>query len=704
MPPRTGLRSRSLRVLHAEPYVCPSCASQRTTRTRTNDTGRNTARSFATRHINPLQAHDTRPRQAKHTGSGVPHRFASNDNGLASRTAVNAPSTVPIAFRELHQQLLLLQDKASSYVDLARLQLALRSLESKDPIIRIAFLGLGAKGTRAARKLARALLADELGDEAEWERGLLHEDEGKGILLKYGEADDGAGVLGGSPVVKEMRIPSPRLKRWNAEILVSGLNASGYVSSDAAEGAKELEESILVPPVTIPGAGSRVGFVRYPVHQALILAEGVSGAVEFGKLPTSLVDGRLINAALSLPLRGLGEMQEAGATDIELAEQALALFRSSNANGAIYSQQWQASRVQSVSNWISHPSDTTEPRMKPALADMLESILSRAHRVVSSAEVSAETASAALAVPKPKRLSIQAAISSWSEEAHRDLQMNLASALLSPTWRRTTWWRLFWRIDEVSISASDVLRRGWLVEAEQNLAFLSGRIVEAGLATVEELKRESASDPAAETGLLDKAMKNEIGEYKAVQSGELPSGKVETVAELMQLPPMLARVEEQSGLNAMFDPPWPQTIHLSRQQMLHRLVPSMHRKAQALMLASLSTIGGSGALAGWLWVASGGVALYEAGAIAALGLVWALRRLQKKWTNDREAFTESAREDARRVLADLESRLKRTVNDSGRVIVRTEDKAEWAAARAAIEACHNELVKVAGENDVGSHD
>ena len=111
-------------------------------------------------------------------------------------------------------------------------------------------------------------------------------------MLRYGEPEHDAGVQpAASPrLVREICIPSARLKRWNMEILVTGLNASGYAST--RESTAELEESVLVPPMTIPNSyGGRVGFVRYPVHKALIVADGIGGAIEFGRLPIDLVDG-----------------------------------------------------------------------------------------------------------------------------------------------------------------------------------------------------------------------------------------------------------------------------------------------------------------------------------------------------------------------------------------------------------------------------
>lgn len=627
-------------------------------------------------------------------------RTASNGS-LASKTAINAPTSVPPHLRALHQRLLLVSDKASSYTDLSRLQLALRSLETADPVLRIAFLGLGPSGAKAARRLARVLLADALSDEESWERELENE-QGTSVLLRYGEAVEDRGVQSSNRgMVREMSIPSPFLRKWNIEILLTGFNATGAV---AEQSTRELEESILVPPLTIPGAG-RVGFVRYPVHTALLVGQGVNGAVELGRLPEDLVDRSMINVALNLPGKSEAARraeEDSEAVDIELAAHALQLFRTDKANGAVFSSEWQASQVGSVSTWIGKFSATrdTADGLKPAVRALMQSVFSRTMLAIDAAETAAETSSTALTVPEPKRTTLASAITTWSQDAHHDLQTNLSTAFLGPAWKRTVWWRLFYRIDEVSISASDVLRRGWLVEAEQNLAFLSGRILESGLANEAELRGISVAspeegEPAAVRTLIDGQQKHDLNELTDSLKGKTEQSRIGTVAELVQLPPLLSRIREQSGLNAFFDPPWPQTIQLARQQMLHQVVPEMHAKAQRLMLASLSTIGASGALGAWLWVATGG--LYEGGAVAALGLVWALRRLQKHWGVERETFAETAREDARSVLADVEGRLRKLVSEGGRVVVREEDRKDWEQARELVKGAKELLEKVEGK-------
>lgn len=548
------------------------------------------------------------------------------------------------------------------------------------------------------------LLADALSDGVEqWERELLDGVEGS-VLVKYGEMVQDVGIVGGGRDgrVRELRVPSPLLKRLGVEILVTGLNASEERGSD------ELEAAILVPALTIPGAGGRVGFVRYPVHKAVVVTEGVSGAVELGRLPKGLLDGHMIQSALSLPLRkeeGIPKNERDGdVVDVGLAEHALGLFRENRANGAVFSQEWQASKVGSITNWLANSTKVEKgDGLKPAVRDLLDSLLVKTQSAVESADSSSWARCSTLSVPESKRIILQEALATWCKDAHQDLQTNLSTAFLGQAWKRTTWWRLFWRIDEVSISAAEVLRRGWLVEAEQSLAFLSGRLLESGVATEAQLRgishlsdnRKPKAEAAAEVKtLLDERTEQEMADYNAAQKGIFKNGRPETVAELMQLPPLLSKIREETGLNALFNPPWPQTINLAREQILHEAVPALHVKAQRFMLAALSTMGGSSALAAWLWVASGGVALYESGAIAALGLVWALRRLQKVYGKEREVFAGAVRENGRRVLADVESRLQKVVNEGGRVAVREEDIRERESARKVVQVTREALGQI----------
>ena len=607
---------------------------------------------------------------------------------LASSSAINAPSTVPLEFRDLHQRLNALQDAASGFVDLSRLQLALRSLESADPVIRIAFLGLGEKGATAAKKLARVLVADALGDEAEWEEKILGDaGDARSLLLRYGEPEDA--LPADSPMVRTLLVPSPLLKRHGLEILVTGLNGAGLSGYEGAN-KRELESSVLVPSLSMPMTnGGRIGFVRYPVHKALIVGDGVEGAVECGQLLKAGLDRELIASAMNLSMT-VPAASESTAQDeklgkiinIDLAGHALGLFRESRANGAQFSEEWEASRVSAISQWLAEANAKTSTGLKQAVQAQIDSALESTAQAVDQIQLERTTEVKKTTIADTKRHALQEAITTWSAEAHKDLQTNMTAAFESKSWHRTAWFRLLWRIDDVTFSAADILQRSWLNETEQNLAFLSGRIVESGIATADELKLTGV-----EQRLLEQGTKQEMETYEAVKDHK------ESVAELMQMPAMLSKLQEQSGVNALFDPPWPQMLTLSRATMLHTLVPNLHRRAQTLLISTLTTISGTTALGAWLMVATGGSAAAEAGAVAALGLVWSLRRMQTKWGAKRDDFEMAVRENGRRVLAEVEGQLRSVVSRGGRVAVRPEDVQTWQRARDGVEGAREALAR-----------
>ena len=576
---------------------------------------------------------------------------------------------MPPKYRDLYQSLLALQDGASSYVDRSRLQLAIRSLESDRPIVRVALLDLGKGGPFAARKLARLLLSDALGQEEPWERELLDGmNDGRSVLLKYGDPSDG---VQSNPLVKTMMVPSRYLDKHNLEILITPLNANG---ADSYQDLQSLEDAVVVPSLTTPNTtNGRVGFVRYPVHKSIVVAEGVTGALAYGKFPSSLADSKLVSAAVDLPFiqppnNGAKREPTDPGINIELATHALELFRTNMANGAQFNDEWQGSRLPALSEWIAGPKTSSASGMNQAVEQLIASVLTSVTTAVKRADIVGTAVVTAATVPDVKRTELMAAVAEWSASSHQDLQMNLDSAFATSTsWRRTVWWRLFWRIDDVSISASDVLRLSWLTEAEQRLAFLSGRISETGLATAAQLKE------------LPKSY--EPYDIDSATSGILP-----------QMPSMLSTTQQWS----LTDAPWPQTIALSRLFMLQTLVPALHRKAQTLLVSTLSTIAGSTTLAAWFYVATSGVALYESGAILSLGLVWSLRRLQKKWEAERSGFATAVREDARRVLGEVEQLLRGLIRTGGRATVDPMDARGWREAREAAERCREALGKATG--------
>jgi hypothetical protein len=89
---------------------------------------------------------------------------------------------------ELYNKLLEFKSSAGRFVDLSRLQLALRGVEGGEKAtIRIAVLGLNSQ--RDVRRLVRVILADALAEQGAWETDLVDGNEdGKGVLIRYASA------------------------------------------------------------------------------------------------------------------------------------------------------------------------------------------------------------------------------------------------------------------------------------------------------------------------------------------------------------------------------------------------------------------------------------------------------------------------------------------------------------------------------------
>lgn len=68
------------------------------------------------------------------------------------------------------------------------------------------------------------------------------------------------------------------------------------------------------------------------------------------------------------------------------------------------------------------------------------------------------------------------------------------------------------------------------------------------------------------------------------------------------------------------------------------------------------------ALGGLMYLSSFG--LYESGAVAAFGIVWSLRRLQKKWETAREYWQSEIREEGRKAVRAVTISVGQTLDDA----------------------------------------
>ena len=307
------------------------------------------------------------------------------------------------------------------------------------------------------RELVRLLLADPLKEEEEWERALtVDQDPGKPVLLRIGEdSNDPANPGISNRLIKEFSISSPTLNAHRLEILV--MEADNLF--DTVELQEDMADTILVPSVEIPVSSTgKYTPVMTPVHKALLVGDGILGAASLVKLPVQ-AESEIIMSAADLP----GLVQEDRdqvpfqVIDVSLARSALASFRESLDNAMNYEHDWFKSGVPELLQWVkAGTQDTPEGSMKNPVQALILSVLADASRRIQYEE------SRQLSVLLSSKLSssaidsLSADLNLWAQRAHTELRDQLDVAFEGRRWRKLGWWKLFWRVDDVSMIASDI--------------------------------------------------------------------------------------------------------------------------------------------------------------------------------------------------------------------------------------------------------
>ncbi|KOC09371.1 hypothetical protein AFLA70_12g006121 [Aspergillus flavus AF70] len=596
----------------AAAYYCPSCATRR----RTLSTRRNgivSPRLEAKR----LSLFFSRP--------------------ITTSSVIHARH-VPPRLRELYEALNKIQGVATEQVNISRLQLALRGLESETPIIRVAVLGLN--DATAARKLVRLLLADPLNTRESWEDALdaYDSDPTQGLLIRYGEVSESIP----NNLLPTISVPSPILKKGNLEILVSTLGAETELSD-----AHFTADTFLVPTVTIPTSHSgRHNAVRYPVHRTVVCGRGVDGLVAYNALisradlkkETSSVYG-----AVDLPVTAPQKSNDRIAfVDIDRADEALEKFRESVQNASLYERGWNGSGVQAVQDWLS--SLPTEGALDPSLKSLITSLIDAAEAGVAADENRLSQDQKAATISDDVRENLDRSVTEWAERGHIELRSSLEEGFATKKWKGLAWWKLFWHVDDVGMITSEILEKNYLPRAEKEVIWTAGRFHQAGLG----MQLKDAPQPAQQ--LLNGSTNGES------ESDEL----------------------------------WPTQITTSRNRLLETTVPSLQAMAQRLVLFSMSTTTLTSALSALTYVSIPTASVYETGTIVAVGLIYALRRQQKKWESARTFFEDEVREEGRTALIKTEEHLHAVVQEGG---PRNEDVAE-SEARKAIDRARKALDQV----------
>ena len=367
------------------------------------------------------------------------------------------------------------------------------------------------------------------------------------------------------------------------------------------------------------------------------------------------------------------------------AEEAITTFRASLENSLDYEHKWLSSNLASVLTFIQSGTSTTPTSaLKPAVYNLISTILSNAEFSISLATTQAQSAATASTVPQSARDDLTKALTSWAESSHTSLQTSLAVAFTSKNWRKLAWWKLLWRVDDVSMIASDILQRSWLVKAEKDILWIGGRIRQAGL----------LDDPAA----VDPIKLKSLPVYKLGDTPPHPWSKEDLQARNKEAKAEFGAPRAAADLD--FSKPYPAHIAQAR-TILHASIAPLQARAQTLLLQSASTTVLTSALAALLYVSVSTTSVYEAGAIAALGFVWSLRRLQREWERARKRWEDLMREDGATVLRGVEGGWRGVVGRGGVGVVDEGAREGWREAREGVERVRRVLEMVRGRDGGG---
>ncbi|KAI7781540.1 hypothetical protein LA080_014573 [Diaporthe eres] len=582
---------------------------------------------------------------AARPNSSAPRRTRRKSLATRRNQSTSASSQPSNPRKELQDALQELQKHATNYVNLSRVQLALNALRqgAGEETVRVAILGLtnGSESGQTAKDVLRLLLADPLSPEQDWERELMSHDARQPLIVRVGAdheggaKDGGEGTMtyAGGSLLREMNVSSPGLNGRKLEILLTETNPL----ADSTGGAfQNFEETALVPTVDIPTSHTgRYTPVTTPVHRALLVTDGILGAASMANLPLLSTKGA-VTAAVNTP----GFQPEDPSAlpfatiDITAASQGLDALRQSVDRGFEYERLWFKSNIPSITTWLKSGVTTTgEGVTKDAVRESIASILLNTHAKIQQEEArrlsSALSAQTSAAVP-----TLNAALAEWAEKSHAELQDQLDKAFTGRRWRKLNWWKLFWRVDDVGVLSSEMLSQRFLPGAERNVIFLAGKIEGSGVFGTDARNKAPYSPPT-------------------IASTAKPS---EAAAE----PPQEMTPIKKSLPGTR----WPAHITFTRNYLQSETVPALQALAQSLVFQSAGFSTLTTSLGALMYLSTFGAS--ESGAVAALGIVWSLRRLQKKWESAREYWQSEVREEGRKAVRAVEISVAETLDKAVR--------------------------------------
>lgn len=378
-----------------------------------------------------------------------------------------------------------------------------------------------------------------------------------------------------------------------------------------------------MPTVTIQTSHSgRHNVIRYPVHKSIICGSGVddflaySGIISRSDLKS---DAESIYGAIELSVGAKDRASDRVAfVDINQADEALSKFRESIQNVSAYERGWNNSGVRPIIDWLSSL-QRAEGNLDQSLRTLILSLLDSAEEGVLAKETMRLQEQAVKSVSEQTREDLEWSVASWAERAHSELRSSLEEGFSSERWRGLAWWKLFWRVDDVGMITSEILEKKYLRQAEREVIWTAGRLQQAGLL---EDPKDNPPQPADE------------------------------------------ETEQPFKINLS----QPTQIATSRSSLLNNTVPSLQALAQKLMLFSISTTTMTTAFSGLTYFSFPSASMSEVSVVAAMGLVYSLRRQQTKWETARRFWEKEVREEGRTTLRETEELLRTVIREGGREV------------------------------------
>lgn len=376
-----------------------------------------------------------------------------------------------------------------------------------------------------------------------------------------------------------------------------------------------------------------------------------------GSMLKSVIDGNWTDLQ-SIAERSLSPI------NLTQAESATKSFRESSGRAAVYEHVWFGSGLASLSEWFVEGLSGQVPALKPAVRRLIEHIVDNAREAVLRQEEESKKQIESTTVPVSTRDSLDQAIIWWAEVSHTELRDQLGNAFIGRDWKKLQWWKLFWRVDDVSFIAANLLQQSWLVEAEKEMIWHFGQIEQTGL-----------GDPAK----LSLRPQTVVDAEATASQSSLPSRDTEEEP----------RAHAPSSIRL-----WPQEISNARTQLSATTIFPLQALSQRLLLEAISITFLTSSLSVQLYLAICTTSIYEAGAIAALGFVYSLHRLESKWSSARETWEGSVMEEGRRILRDVEERMREMVRNGGRKIVDEREAEDRKLVLQRLEGVRNALEKL----------